>query len=728
MKILAITSGKGGVGKTTLSLNVARQLSLHGLRTLIVDFDIHNKGTTGMFLDKVNPSSPSIISTVEKSNKFDSTLIKETAANIEPLPLVADGSLLLLPAARPREMINWNSFVANNDQIVAFFRQLFEQLTSNQKIDVIVIDCYGGIDSLTVAATGIADDTIIVNEPDLVTFSGTLMLYNYLADTYAESERKPSIHFVINRITSRHSFYFLDSEYQKHLSGLSLRNSILAYFHYDKLIMETFGDYAFFTELLPKSLITKKIKLLIRQLWKEEEFARILKVSKRKQKKIYISTSETHFADPERIIRAAVSAPFWLMIPVAIMAFLIAQPVKSLPYRVIQLSFNLALLIIIAVLFLIVIFEPIQITRWLLRTANYARRKRVLQKRTNKSFHYLISTGAYFRAIVPACLGLLILIGIALALYEEVRWLDGPWLPHQDISIWQGEVSGFKSGGKYRGLRMGWDSKIKEGITLKGADFSYAKLRMVKLSQVDFSGANLSYADLSGANLSDANLSGADLTGAYLYHTNLDSANLAGANLDGIMNWRDIKSMDLINVLNVMNAPEGFLEWAIDKMGAVSVKDYSSALKSIEADRFAASALLEEGTKLADQGKIQEAIAALQEAQKRRPTLEIPASYWNSLGWDGCTWGYAAEVMFACEQAVKLEPKNGNYRDTRGLARALTGNRGGAIEDFQFFVAWGQALYRKDLILKRRDWIRELEAGRYPFDEATLKALRNEYF
>ena len=38
--------------------------------------------------------------------------------------------------------------------------------------------------------------------------------------------------------------------------------------------------------------------------------------------------------------------------------------------------------------------------------------------------------------------------------------------------------------------------------------------------------------------------------------------------------------------------------------------------------------------------------------------------------------------MAACEQAVELEPDHGGYRDSHGLARALTGDYPGAIVDF----------------------------------------------
>jgi len=129
----------------------------------------------------------------------------------------------------------------------------------------------------------------------------------------------------------------------------------------------------------------------------------------------------------------------------------------------------------------------------------------------------------------------------------------------------------------------------------------------------------------------------------------------------------------------------------------------------------------------ARRGKIKEAIAAYKKAQKLDPT-KISAGLWNSLGLAGCLRRHAAEVMFACEQALELEPKRGDYVHTRGLARALTGNYTGAVEDFQFFVKWAKdAKLSEDLVKEREVWIQELKSDRNPFDEATLMAMRTQF-
>ena len=145
-----------------------------------------------------------------------------------------------------------------------------------------------------------------------------------------------------------------------------------------------------------------------------------------------------------------------------------------------------------------------------------------------------------------------------------------------------------------------------------------------------------------------------------------------------------------------------------------------------EAGRLAALGLVEGGEALARAGDVEGAVAKHAEAQTLDPTLEISADSWNTLCWSGSLWGYAAEVLDACERTVELEQDNGAKRDSRGLARALTGNYAGAIEDFQFYIEWGQDKRPKERLDKRRAWIRELEAGRNPFDSATLEELRNE--
>jgi WD40 repeat protein len=99
----------------------------------------------------------------------------------------------------------------------------------------------------------------------------------------------------------------------------------------------------------------------------------------------------------------------------------------------------------------------------------------------------------------------------------------------------------------------------------------------------------------------------------------------------------------------------------------------------------------------------------------------------NRVCWLGAVHGAFAEVMIACERAIALDNDNPNYRDSRGLARAQTGDIAGAIEDFRAYVATD----KKDSKManrqsRRRSWIQALEAGRDPFDSMELHLVRSE--
>jgi tetratricopeptide (TPR) repeat protein len=130
--------------------------------------------------------------------------------------------------------------------------------------------------------------------------------------------------------------------------------------------------------------------------------------------------------------------------------------------------------------------------------------------------------------------------------------------------------------------------------------------------------------------------------------------------------------------------------------------------------------LLAEAETLVMQGDVKRAIAMFTEAQTLSPNQQIPALDWNSLCWYGSLWGQAAEVLSACDKAIELEPKAEEFRDSRGLARALMGNISGAIEDFQAFVNTTKDQERK---IERQGWINMLRQGKNPFTPEQIRLL-----
>jgi|GEM_PF-570564 len=136
-----------------------------------------------------------------------------------------------------------------------------------------------------------------------------------------------------------------------------------------------------------------------------------------------------------------------------------------------------------------------------------------------------------------------------------------------------------------------------------------------------------------------------------------------------------------------------------------------------------ANSLIWEGAKLAEEGKAKKAVVAYKSAQKADPYLGINPAAWEKLCWIGSLKGNANDVIYACDQLVKLEPVPGRFRGIRGVAKALANDIQGAIGDFEANIKW---LNSKDATSQftqesldqlkqyRQNWVYELRQSKNP--------------
>jgi hypothetical protein len=138
-----------------------------------------------------------------------------------------------------------------------------------------------------------------------------------------------------------------------------------------------------------------------------------------------------------------------------------------------------------------------------------------------------------------------------------------------------------------------------------------------------------------------------------------------------------------------------------------------------------ASSFLEGAFQAIYQGDIALGVDQFEEAESQG--IEIDAWSWNNLCWFGALYNQADISAFACDRALELAPENDDFRDSRGIARALLGDFEGAIEDFEAFLAVARELgYPEEMLDQRQEWIEALRAGINPFNEALLATLRGE--
>ena len=233
-RFIAVTSGKGGVGKSTISSNLALLFALSGLKVAVFDADIGLANLDVMF----NVDAPHNILHVLKGE-----------ARLSEVVIPIRENLLLIPGESGEEIFRYCD--------AGMFERLMKDADGLDDIDVMLIDTGAGIGEHTQLFLQSADDVIVVTVPDPAA----------ITDAYATikvtARKRRDMKMILNQVHSakeaRNIFAKIREVAKEHI-GADLRLELLGEMTRDEKVAYSVKRRSSFVNDFPRSQPTKELQ------------------------------------------------------------------------------------------------------------------------------------------------------------------------------------------------------------------------------------------------------------------------------------------------------------------------------------------------------------------------------------------------------------------------------------------------------------------------------------
>lgn len=244
-RFIAITSGKGGVGKSTISSNMAYVMAKYGLKVGIFDADIGLANLDVMFNVKIKKNILHVL-------KGEAT-VEEILVPIEP-------NLVLIPGESGEEIFKYASG--------GLFERFMDQANVLDDLDVMIIDTGAGIGEHIQLFLRACDDVIVVTVPDPAA----------ITDAYATikvtSRLRDEINVIMNQVRSAKEaealFEKIHKVAQANIGG-ALKLSYLGQVSNDPKISVSVKKRALFSRDFPTATPTNELEQIVKRIAKKLE-------------------------------------------------------------------------------------------------------------------------------------------------------------------------------------------------------------------------------------------------------------------------------------------------------------------------------------------------------------------------------------------------------------------------------------------------------------------------
>jgi flagellar biosynthesis protein FlhG len=245
IRVIAITSGKGGVGKTNISANLAYVLSRMKKKTLIFDAD--------MGLANID-----IILGLSPKYNMHHVLLGEKSLGEVIVP--GPGGIKILPAASGiQEMAE-----LSKGQKIALMDELNDL---NEGFDFMFIDTAAGITSNVLYFNMAAKEIIVVVSPEPTSLTDAYALIKILYNGHDEKRIMLIVNMVKNSYEGREVYRKLSKATERFLD---LSIEYLGYIVHDEKVTEAVIQQRMFTEIYPYAQASKCLSSIAKKLCLEQ--------------------------------------------------------------------------------------------------------------------------------------------------------------------------------------------------------------------------------------------------------------------------------------------------------------------------------------------------------------------------------------------------------------------------------------------------------------------------
>lgn len=244
-KVVSITSGKGGVGKSTLSANIAYLYSLYGKKVVVLDADL---GLANMqILFDIKPSK-TFYDYIESGIELERVLLK---TKYKDITLCAGKS--------------GHKFVSSNSSFV--YSRIIEDIVALNRYDILLVDTGAGLNEYVQEFLDISDEIVAITTTDPSALTDVYALIKMI------SNNKERLFLAFNQTPN----YHVGSTITQSLKDLALKNKLNRKFMvqyvgnvvYDKNITTTGRLRKLFTKEFSNSVSSIDLNSIVSYLIKE---------------------------------------------------------------------------------------------------------------------------------------------------------------------------------------------------------------------------------------------------------------------------------------------------------------------------------------------------------------------------------------------------------------------------------------------------------------------------